>query len=291
MIEASRCVVCDGEIRTRRRALVAPFLATRIWNRKPFELDLVECRACGFIFYNPRLDAADEGRLYSGYRSPEYQKMRHSSEVWYTESFNEGLASPGSYAARRPMLTRILSQYLGDRTLTRVLDYGGDRGDLVCGLIEGAGAFVFDISGIAPAEGVTAVSDPRGCAADLIVSSNVLEHVGFPRVLLAGMLEAAPPGGLLFLEVPSETPFGLARLARRAAQIGIMAVTHPELAASVLRPSALYMMHEHINYFTEKTLCRLATFGGAAVLASGSYPIGGKASNGHMAWCLCQISN
>jgi len=59
MIEITSCAVCDGPIRHVKRALVAPFLAKRIWNRKPFSLDLVRCQACGFMFYNPRLDDAE----------------------------------------------------------------------------------------------------------------------------------------------------------------------------------------------------------------------------------------
>jgi hypothetical protein len=290
MTEASRCVVCDGEIRTLKRAMVAPFLATRIWGRRPFNVDLAGCNACGFMFYNPRLDSADEGRLYSGYRSEEYQRMRHSSEPWYTEDFNVDLASAASYEVRRRTVAGILSQHLGGRKIRRVLDYGGDRGDLVCGLIEGADAFVYDISGIPAAERVAAVTDARACKADLIVNSNVLEHVGFPRQLMAEMFGAAPKGGLVFLEVPCETPFGLARLARRVAQVGVMSVAHPSLSTSIVRPSALYMMHEHINYFSEQSLRTLLHAGGGEVVASGSYPMDGRAGKGVMVWCLGSVN-
>jgi Zn ribbon nucleic-acid-binding protein len=90
MIEVSECVVCGGAIQTLHRALVAPFLARRIWNRSPFCVDLVECGSCGFLFYNPRLDNGDLQRLYAGYRLAEYPQMRHASEPWYTKQFNEG---------------------------------------------------------------------------------------------------------------------------------------------------------------------------------------------------------
>ena len=51
--------------------------------------------------------------------------MRYASERWYTEKFNVALASPESYDRRRKILI---------------------------GLIEGAEAFVFDISGISAAK-------------------------------------------------------------------------------------------------------------------------------------------
>src|SRR6185437_5709287 len=213
MIEVSKCVICDGAIRRRKRALVAPFLARRIWNRAPFCVDLVECEECGFLFYNPRLDDEDLGRLYKDYRLEEYQKMRHASEAWYTQNFNFDLASPASYEKRRALLKPLLHQHLNGRKIARVLDYGGDRGDMVAGLLDGAQAYVFDISGIPAANGVISTKDPAACRADLIIYSNVLEHVGFPREVVSDTLAAAPEGGLAFFEVPCELPFGLYRIA------------------------------------------------------------------------------
>ena len=286
MVKASNCVICEGAIRKVKRALVSPFLAARIWNRRPFCVDLVECTACGFMFYNPRLDDADAARLYAGYRSEEYQRMRHASEPWYTVSFNAELGSQAAYERRRPVLAAILRQHVGERKIRRVLDYGGDRGDLVRGLVDGAAAFVYDISGIPAVEGVTATSNPADCSADLVINSNVLEHAGFPRLLLQDIVKAAPPGGLVYLEVPRESPFGVARISRRVAQLGIVALTRPVLARHVLRPASLYLMHEHINYFSERSLATLMRSGGCGVIGTGSYRIDAGAGNSTMIWCL-----
>ena len=286
MIEVSQCVICNGDIRLRKRALVAPFLAARIWNREPFCGNLVQCVECGFLFYNPRLDDTDLHSLYRNYRSDEYQKMRHASEAWYTPQFNFELASEDSYARRRALLGPLLQKHLTGRNISRILDYGGDRGDLVAGLLEGVEAFVFDISGVPAAGGVSPVNDPAACQADLVINSNVLEHVGFPREVMADILAASPRGGLVFIEVPCECPFGISRILRRMVQIGVMSVTRPALALQVLRPASLYMMHEHINYFTEQTLTKLAQNSGASVIASGAYPASGRGGNADMVWCL-----
>jgi hypothetical protein len=286
MIEVSQCVICDGPIKQLKRALVAPFIARRIWNRTPFCVDLVRCETCAFMFYNPRLDDDDLRRLYSNYRGEEYQQMRHASEPWYTPAFNADLASPASYETRRAKLAPILRQHLGERKINRVLDHGGDRGDLVVGLLDGAETFVYDISGVTAAAGVTATSDPAACKADLIINSNVLEHVGFPRLLVRDILQAAPDGGLVFLEVPCEFPFGLTRISRRLAQIGVMALAHPTLTRFVVRPACLYMMHEHINYYTEQCLAALMRSSGGAVVAVGRYPLSARAGKADMAWCL-----
>ncbi len=290
MIEVSGCVVCDGEIRKRSTALVAPFLAKRIWNRSPFCVALVQCQACGFMFYNPRLDDPEAARLYGGYRSEEYQQMRHAAEPWYTPAFNAGLASQAAYDRRRPVLAAILRQHLGERKIRRVLDYGGDHGDLVCGLVDGAEAFVYDISGVSAVDGVTATSDPVECKADLIINSNVFEHASFPRLLLEGIVKATPPGGTVFLEVPRESPFGSARIFRRVAQVGIVVLTRPALARHVLRPASLYLMHEHINYFSEQSLTTLMRSGGCEVIGSGSYQMAGESKDSIMIWCLGTVS-
>jgi len=90
----------------------------------------------------------------------------------------------------------------------------------------------------------------------------------------------------VFLEVPCETPLGAARILRRIAQIAIMAVRTPSLACFVVRPASLYMMHEHINYFTERSLTTLMRCGGGRVVASGSYSASGRAGRADMAWCI-----
>jgi len=169
-----------------------------------------------------------------------------------------------------------------------VLDHGGDHGDLVIGLVEGAEPYVYDISGVDPAPGVKAIDDPAACKADLIINSNVLEHVGFPRRLVTEILRAAPDQGLVFLEVPCEFATGSSRILRRVAQIAIMAAYRPRLAKYLLQRAALYMMHEHINYYTEKSLTELMQRSGGTVLASGSYFSSGRAGRADMAWCLAQ---
>ncbi len=290
MIEVSKCVVCDGEIRKLRMALVSPFLAKRIWNRTPFSVAVVRCQACGFMFYNPRLDDGEAARLYAGYRSEEYQRMRCASEPWYTVKFNAGLASHTAYERRRSILAAILRQHVGERKIRRVLDYGGDRGDLVRGLVDGAAAFVYDISGIPAVDGVTATSDPAECKADLVINSNVLEHVGFPRLLVEDIVKAAPSGSTVFLEVPRESPFGPARILRRVAQLGVVALTHPGLARHVLRPASLYLMHEHINYFSEQSLATLMRCGGCEVIGTGSYQMDAGAGNATLTWCLGTVA-
>jgi SAM-dependent methyltransferase len=209
---------------------------------------------------------------------------------FWVSTTRHGIRFAGGKAARDNVtITSRLGKWkadAGQRKISRILDYGGDRGDLVVNLFDGAEAFVYDISGIPAAAGVTATTDPAKCKADLIINSNVLEHVGFPRLLVSEILQAAPEGGLVFLEVPCEFPFGAARIVRRLAQIGVMALTRPVLVQHVVHTASLYMMHEHINYFTEQSLTTLMHSCGGAVVASGRYSSAGMAGKADMVWCL-----
>lgn len=290
MTPPSTCVICDGPIGELEHALVAPFIAWRIWNRDPFCIDLVQCEACGFTFYNPRPDDDELAREYVGYRSDEYLQMRRSFEPWYTKKFNADLASPAHYHSRRAMLAPIFRQHVRGKTVRSVLDHGGDHGDLMLGLFGDAELFLYDISGATPAPGVTAVSDPASCRSDLIICSNVLEHVGFPRVLVSQILDAAPSGGLIFLETPCENALGWNRILRRIAQIPLMIAAKPRLTAHLLQQATLYMMHEHINYYAEQSLATLMNKCGGIVIASGFYSLTARAGSDGVVWVLGEKS-
>ncbi len=135
MKAASCCVCCEGPIKLQKRALVSPFLASRIWGRKPLGVELFECTECGFLFYNPRLESDEEKRLYANYQSDEYQKMRQASEPWYSEKFNKDLSNAAYTEVRRKSLKGILRKHT-NLVQPRVLDFGGHRGELVTDLLK-----------------------------------------------------------------------------------------------------------------------------------------------------------
>jgi hypothetical protein len=289
MEAAKNCVVCEGAITSRRHGLVAPFLARRIWDRPSFGVELVRCGDCGFIFFDPRLDAAEESRLYAGYRLQGYQRMRQESEPWYTPKFNAALSGEPFMQARRATLASMLAPRLAGIRNPKILDFGGDRGELISGIIPGSSPFVWEISGVEPLEGVRACRDLDECKEiefDLILCSNVLEHVGLPRNILQQIRQIATPRTLIFLEVPFESPFGTTLIARRLAQIGILAITRPGIVLQVTRPGFLYMMHEHINYFDSRSINTLVASAGGTVLESGTYRLKGPGGTVSMGWSL-----
>jgi len=296
MRTASQCLVCKRSV-VAYPATFSPFVGRRIWNRAPLRTKILNCRTCDFSFAESRFDPDEETRLYLNYRGPEYQALRESCEPWYTKEFNARL-STGTMEKRRAPLSIIFKQHISS-DIKVILDFGGDRGDLFDGLIPGSKTYVYDISGVQAAPGVHPLRTIQDCAAlkcDLIGCSNVLEHVAAPRDLMADIRNISNPDTLVFIEVPSETPFGLLNYAKRSAQQAILTVRRPRLAFSMLPLRFLRQVHEHVNFFSLQSLSKLMEYSGFTVLARGTYHSEGfsfgpyKIAAGHMAWTLGRVT-
>jgi len=291
VIAVERCVICESEISRNTTGLVAPFLAERIWRRQAFAVQVARCGNCGFIFFNPRLEDHEAKLLYDDYRSKPYQQMRFHHEPWYTEAFNRSLSDEKIMVSRRELLQSIVTEHAGPAAIDTILDFGGDQGQLIQDLAA-AGKYVYDISGVEKRPGIVGISDFEGCLArryDLIVCSNVLEHVAFPQKLVSQMRQLAHPGTLIYLDAPAESPFAFSSIAKRIAQMLIVCATRLHDALAILRPSAIYLMHEHINFFSPKSLATLAERLDFQVIASGQYGMNGPLLGGSCIWCLARL--
>jgi hypothetical protein len=289
----SACPICGSrELRHATHAIVAPFLARRIWGREAFGVSLVRCNACEFLFFNPRMESAEEARLYCGYRGADYLKARQAAEPWYTARFNQNLANPAFLELRKAMVARILQGYLpGDRSC-KVLDFGGSHGELVSGLLPNCSSFVYDISGVEPLDGVTACLDLADCRRrefDLILCSNVLEHIGFPQTTVLQICQMAAPQTFIWIEVPQETPLHWDPRLRRLVQEALLLALRPRLGLSLLRPGMLHWMHEHVNFFNRKSLQELLRRSGCEVLDADTYEISGPTGNAKMLWIMAKL--
>jgi hypothetical protein len=291
LINVAECVICGAAIRNGRSAVVAPFLAKRIWNRSAFAAQLANCESCGLEFFNPRLEPEDEKRLYFRYRTEEYQRMRYATEPWYTEKFNESLSSDAAWQNRKRRLEPIVRELFASKKIETVLDFGGSRGELATLLFPKAKRFVYDISEVETVPGVIPLHSEEECRQhqfDLIVTSNLLEHVGFPRQLMQPITAIASPGTLVFHEVPFEVSGGFMTMAKRMAQLAVLGISRPTVAASLMKPGGLHVMHEHVNYFSPKSLDALMQQTGWKVLASGKYSLGNSSWSPQMLWTLAE---
>ena len=216
---ASTCVCCGHAELMRSPAVLMPFIAHRVYQWEPALIDAswglqtiseghayalcnsLLCSECNLLFLDIRFSDREMARLYKNYRDDTYTALRDRYEPGYRVR-NEGLVQGINYLHE---IETFLQPHLPD-TL-RVLDWGGDTG-VNTPFKEGAAntVHIYDISGLETTGRLRKVSKETAAqhVYDLIVCSNVLEHVPYPRLVLAEIMAVMTPTTVLYIEVPME---------------------------------------------------------------------------------------
>jgi SAM-dependent methyltransferase len=277
----ARCVVCNSQDLEFRPAVTAPFVAARVFQQHSVICRIAQCHSCGLIFFEDRFDIQEAATLYADYRGEAYYRTRHHWEPWYTRSFNSELGAAREMTMRRQVYVRTLGEFSPGDTIDAVLDYGGDRGQLMAG---GPGRlhYVYDISGVEPEQGVISIADAAlgERTFDLVLLCEVLEHVSEPAHLLRKVQDHVRPGGLLYVTVPNrefpltDIPTGawypaylrLILKSRWATLAGEFWSTATRVKFKRIAPLAFAKMHEHVNFFDPRSLTQLLRRSGLTIL-------------------------
>lgn len=226
-----------------------PFVANRAFGWEPVEVtaewglrdiptghayplcNSVQCTHCGAMFLDIRFDDAEMAALYADYRGEAYTELRERFEPGY-KARNQIYIDGSPYISQ---IEAFLERHVGAQP--RILDWGGDTGRNTPFRGRCALHHVYDISG-KPAEAGAMRVDKTVIGQtdyDLIVFSNVLEHVPHPIDTLAEITAEMGPDTLLYIEVP-----------------------HEDLMRANLRSLEIYRQrkhwHEHINFFSEASI-------------------------------------
>lgn len=278
---AVRCLGCDAPDLARRAAITAPFVAARVFQRSAVICNLAYCTICGLAFFEDRYEPTEAARLYADYRNETYYQERHHWEPWYSRAFNERLGGAEEMRHRREVYAGILHRHAGDEVIESVLDYGGDRGQLMLGG-PGQKYFVFDISGVEPEADVVSLSTASLADQkfDLVLLCEVLEHVSEPLQVLWDVLNHVKPGGLLYITVPDlEFPFAdipagawyrhylkFLLKNRWLTLLGDFWSTGWKVKFARIPPMGFAKMHEHVNFFKMASLEALLVRAGVQLL-------------------------
>ncbi len=251
------CLICGNRNLTRKNAIVVPFVAERIFQKKSFHAWLMGCKTCGFKFFDLRFDDHELDKLYADYRDESYIRQRNRYEPWYTHKLHDRLFNnPGSWNNRRSSLVQMATDYepgIGTR-IKSILDFGGCKGQLIEGIFGDTRKYVYEISNVEVSPGIERAEYPSRNTYDLIVCSNVLEHVSYPHESVRLMYQMADKGSVLYLEVPDEQPHSLFTLAKRSVQQMLLLLLRPKLFVSMLKPGMFTHMHEHVNFFSRESV-------------------------------------
>jgi len=178
-------------------------------------------------------------------------------------------------SGRRAVLAQMLDRAVaarGTRPMGTALDFGGDRGQMLKDLPDSK-KWVIDMSGTNcepwAKRGSAATEFEGKC--DFVMCCQVLEHVDDPIEIATTVSSLARIGGWIYLEVPDEqwTQRG-AKFAWRRKWIEFV-LYHPTLlialdflsTASRIVLGAIpswgfWVMREHLNFFTEDALIKVA---------------------------------
>jgi hypothetical protein len=258
---ADQCVCCGGQQLDATPAILMPFVAHRTFGWAPALIDSswglqtvqsgmayticrsLQCTDCGLLFSDIRFADDELERLYKDYRGRDYTALRESYEPGYAarnESFGERIDYGDA-------LERFLEPHLPTGMLS-ILDWGGDSGKNTPLQYRANQHDVFDISNTPVITGARAVSRQQAISQryDLVVCSNVLEHVPYPHDLLQDIRHAMTPQSLLYVEVPFE------ELIRQYGDRAVAKKKH---------------WHEHVNFFSLKSMHTLVANVGMQVVA------------------------
>jgi len=268
---ARHCICCDSERLARSPAILMPFVAARAFGWEPVCVEpewglrdlqsgmayplcsSVLCSECGTLFLDIRFSDDEMAALYADYRGDAYTTMRNRFEPGYAAR-NALLTAGVDYI---PAVEAFLAPFVPSRP--QVLDWGGDTGRNTPFLRNAAKLHVFDISTAKPVSGAQPVTRDQieRDAYDLVVFSNVLEHIPEPLRALRDIHDAVGTHPIVYLEVP-----------------------HEDLMRSGVADAQTRKRHwhEHVNFFSERGVARLLARAGFHILAQREFEVdvGGK---------------
>lgn len=279
---STQCVCCGSHNLKSSPAVLMPFVSHRAFGWSPVVIDeswglktiksgnaysickTLMCVNCDFLFLDIRFSDTELSNLYRDYRGKEYSELREHYEPGYAlrnEVLDAGVPFIDKVEAfLEPHLTFPIT----------MLDWGGDTGKNSPFKNRNVQFDIYDISSKAVIDGARVVSRQEAFSRkyQLIVSSNVLEHVPYPSDLIVDMKNTMDKDSILYIEVPFEE------------------VVRTNPADYHLKKKH---WHEHINFFSEKSLVSLVQSSGLQVIALNKLDISSGGTSAFQFQLACKL--
>lgn len=147
-----KCIICGSDKIRTVQTKISDFLVAKIFGENEvgndYTVNLCHCDECTFSFYDRRLTDEESNRLYDGYRSTEYQKIRGKYDCWYTEKINDAINNDSMALKEQQRVIEKMVRENVPKNIRVALDYGGNQGDTFTDLLGTEEKYVYDISDI-----------------------------------------------------------------------------------------------------------------------------------------------
>ena len=241
-----------------------PFVAYRVFGWKPIEIDntwgldtiqngkayslcnSLMCNNCHHLFLDIRFNSNEMESLYKGYRDEAYVSIREKYEPGYRER-NDILNKGYGYLDK---VEEFLVQNLNGKNNLSILDWGGDTGKNTPFFYnKNNSVHIYDISDKETQDGIKRVDliEAKNNQYDLIVCSNVLEHIPYPQEFMLEVKDCMNASTVLYIEVPYENHIR-------------------DFSNLKYRLIKKKHWHEHVNFFNDISLIKLFKNSGYYVL-------------------------
>ena len=255
------CQICFSELCFSAKAVVSPWIRS-LGVRHQRTSKFMICYNCRSGFFDYRYSDDDMSKIYSDYRGDTYLSIRSKWEPWYNQTFNKEHDSEDFVVMRQASLYNFLFKLLPSFTKT-IVDVGGDRGQYIPNFGQ-TESYVIESSSKKLVNGVTRLTSfDKMTKADLILYSHVLEHVANPKEEIEKLLRHCDQ---LYVEVPFGIPdVSRIRKSKTRFLLKLLASTSPFIWRKSATPATgrsskqgVLVQSEHINFFTEESLKKLA---------------------------------
>jgi len=281
---ASKCICCNSDELKSSPAILMPFIADRVFGWKPVNIDeswglksiktgfaysvcnSLYCSDCSLLFLDIRFSDGELKKLYKNYRGKEYVDLRDFYEPGYRER-NNTLALGINYIDK---IERFLQPFLPSSP--RVLDWGGGTGINTPFKRKNESFDIYEIgeSALIPGAQSISIKEIVDKYYDLIVLSNVLEHVPYPMELLLDIKNTIQGKAVLYIEIPLED---------------IMRAQSTDLQFFKKH------WHEHINFFSEQSLIRLIDLCGLKLLSMNQLQASAGGTSSYLLQIACELNH
>lgn len=275
---STQCVCCDSRMLQASPAILMPFVAHRALGWAPLTIDeswglktikkgqaytvcrTMKCQDCGLLFLDIRFSDHEMSNLYKNYREGEYNQLRNFYEPGY-------LKRAAYLDLKKDYIDQIEAFLLPHLSFPiNILDWGGDTGSNtpfqnICSSFD-----IYDISNKSVVAGARIVgrTELKKNTYHLIVCSHVLEHVPYPKKIIEEIKDTMNKSTILYIEVPFES-----------------IMENEETNLQLKRH-----WHEHINFFSERSLIRLTKNAGLELIESNQHRVN---KNLKVTQLVCQL--